>query len=153
MWCVDLRGKIEDFKNFKGRDKSRDIVGTNAVKNSLENVIYGKNYNMIRHVKHKFGAIATKKDGINFPSRLEARYYEHLLLMKKSGELLEFLRQPLFDLPGKVTYRADFIEFWKDGTVRVVDVKGMPPTEAFRIKQRMVEELYPHFKIEVVNKI
>jgi hypothetical protein len=108
---------------------------------------------MISRLKHKFGAIETKKDGIRFPSRLEARYYEHLLMMRKSGELLEFLRQPLFDLPGKVTYRADFIEFWKDGTVRVVDVKGMPPTEAFRIKKRMVEELYPHFKIEVVKKI
>jgi hypothetical protein len=115
--------------------------------------MYVKIYNMISRVKHKFGAVATEKDGIRFPSKLESRYYEKLKLLKKSGEVLEFLRQPLFDLLGKVTYRADFIIFYKDGTIRVVDVKGMPPTEAFTIKKKMVEELYPHFKIEVVKKI
>ena len=104
-------------------------------------------------IKHKFGAIAVKKDGIRFPSKLEARYYEKLKLLRKAGEVLEFLRQPLFDLPGNTTYRADFIEFWNDGSIRVVDVKGMPPTEAFKIKKRMVEELYPHITIEIVTKI
>lgn len=105
-----------------------------------------------RKIKHKYGAIRTEADGIKFPSKLEARYYQKLKLAQKSGALLFFLRQPLFDLGGGgVTYRADFIEFWKDGTVRVIDVKGMPETTAFKIKKKLVESLYP-IQINIVTK-
>lgn len=103
-------------------------------------------------IRHKYGAVACESDGIKFPSKLERRYYEKLKLLQKSGELVMFLRQPKFDLPGGVTYSADFIEFWADGTVRVVDVKGMPPTKDFLTKKRIVEDLYP-IEIEVVKTV
>jgi len=106
---------------------------------------------MFKRVKHKFGAIATKADGINFPSRLEAKYFEHLKMMKKSGELVMFLRQPKFDLGGGCTYSADFLEFHKDGTCRVVDCKGVL-TKEFIMKKKIVESLYP-IEIEVVKNI
>lgn len=103
-------------------------------------------------IKHKFGAVRDEADGIKFPSKLERRYYEKLKNLKRSGEVVMFLRQPLFDLGAGVTYRADFMEFYADGTVRVVDVKGMPPTEAFKIKKKLVEQRYP-VEIEVVKKV
>lgn len=103
-------------------------------------------------ISHKYHAQPTECDNIRFPSKLEKKYYEKLKALKKSGELIMFLRQPLFDLPGGVTYRADFIEFWKDGTVKIVDVKGMPPTEAFKIKKKLVESIYP-IEINIVKKV
>jgi len=113
---------------------------------------------MAKRFKHKFGAIRDERDGIKFPSRLEARYYDKLKLAQRSGELLFFLRQPLFDLGGGVPYRADFMEFWAPkegeecGEIRIVDVKGMPPTEAFKVKKRIVESKYP-IEIEIVRKV
>jgi len=105
-----------------------------------------------RRVKHKFGAKRATANGIKFPSKLEARYFQKLNQLVAAGEVVMFLRQPLFDLPGGNTYRADFLEFWKDGTVRVVDVKGMPETESFKIKKRLVEEAYP-VEIEIIKKV
>ena len=55
----------------------------------------------------------------------------------------------MFDLPGGVTYRADFIIFWSDGNVTIEDVKGFETSE-FKLKKKMVEELYP-INIEVVK--
>ena len=52
------------------------------------------------------------------------------------------LLQVPFHLPGGTIYRADFMEFWDDGEVRIVDVKGVE-TEAFKIKKREVEAIYP----------
>lgn len=91
---------------------------------------------------HKFGNIPTDVQGIRFQSRKEARYYENLLLARRSGDLLFLLRQAIFDLPGGVKYLIDFVEFWKDGEVRFVDVKGFK-TPTYRIKKKQVEALFP----------
>lgn len=98
---------------------------------------------------HKFRAIPTELDGIKFASRAEARYYAQLKLRQAAGEVVFFLRQTPFHLPGGVKYVADFLEFHADGTCHVVDVKGME-TAAFRAKRKQVEALYP-VRIEVVN--
>ncbi len=92
--------------------------------------------------KHKFHAKPTVADGIRFDSRKESRYYETLKLRVVAGEVVFFLRQVPFHLPGGVTYRLDFMEFWSDGTVHCVDVKGMR-TNSFIMKKKMVENLYP----------
>jgi len=105
-----------------------------------------------KQVKHKFSAKKTERDGIKFPSKLEARYYDKLKIAQKSGDLLFFLMQVPIRLPGNTIYRVDFVEFWKDGNVKFIDVKGMPPTETFKIKKRQVEQLYP-FEIIVVRKV
>lgn len=103
--------------------------------------------------QHKFKARATTRawhDGseIKFQSRKEARYYDQLQLAERSGELLFFLRQVPFHLPGGVTYRVDYQEFWTDGDVRFVDVKGHRTKEYIRAKKQ-VEALYPVEIIEV----
>lgn len=96
-------------------------------------------------IKHKYHAQITEVDNIKFGSKKESAYYSKLKLAQQSGELLFFLRQVPFDLPGGIKYRADFMCFWKDGLVEVIDVKGFM-TELARTKIAMVKDLY---KIDV----
>jgi hypothetical protein len=98
--------------------------------------------------KHKYRAIQTVNDGIKFPSKREANYYQELKLRQKAGEIVFFLRQVPFHLPGNITYRVDFQEFHSDGTIHFIDVKGKK-TKEFIMKKKMVENLYP-VEIEVV---
>lgn len=93
-------------------------------------------------VWHKFHAVRTEVQGEKFASKKEARYYQDLLLARSSGDLLFFLRQVPFHLPGGVRYVVDFAEFWRDGTVRFVDVKGYR-TDTYRVKRKIVEANYP----------
>jgi hypothetical protein len=92
--------------------------------------------------KHKFHAQPTECGGIRFPSKKEANYYGQLELAKKAGDLLFFLRQVPFHLPGGVRYVCDFLEFWKTGEVRFVDVKGFK-TPGYIAKRKIVEATYP----------
>jgi dissimilatory sulfite reductase (desulfoviridin) alpha/beta subunit len=103
-------------------------------------------------MRHKYHATPTVAAGIKFSSKLEARYYEQLLLRKRVGEVVVFLRQTPFHLPGGVRYVCDFTEFWADGSVHFVDTKGYV-TPAFRDKKKMVEEVYAPIEIEVVKRI
>ena len=90
----------------------------------------------------KYGAVPTVVDGIRFDSKAEARYYERLKLRVQSGEVLYFLRQVPFYLPGGTRYVVDFMEVHADGSIHWVDVKGVE-TQMFRLKKRQVESLYP----------
>lgn len=98
-------------------------------------------------IRHKYQAIRTECDGIKFSSKKEAAYYQKLMMVKKSGDLLFFLRQVPFHLPGKIRYIVDFVEFWSGGEVRFVDVKGLK-TSAYIRNKKMVEDLYSPVKIE-----
>jgi len=96
---------------------------------------------MIR-MRHKFNATVTELDGKKFDSKKEGKYYSELKLRKAAGEVVFFLRQVPFDLPGNVKYRVDFQEFRSDGTVHFIDVKGYKTPE-YIMKKKMVEDLYP----------
>ena len=100
---------------------------------------------------HKFKAIACQRDGINFPSKLERSYYDLLNQLQAGGQVLFFLRQVGFDLPGKKRYFADFMVFYTNGEVEVVDTKGMD-TNISKLKRDQVESIYP-IKIKVVKKV
>ncbi|MEJ8568273.1 DUF1064 domain-containing protein [Elongatibacter sediminis] len=97
---------------------------------------------------HKYNARATVVDGIRFDFQKEARYYQQLKLRQDAGEVLCFLRQVPIHLPGSTKLVVDFLEFHADGTVHVVDTKGVE-TETFKLKRRQVESLYP-FDVEVI---
>ena len=55
--------------------------------------------------------------------------------------------QEAFEKNGKkyrrIDYKADFEIHKLDGTIEVVDVKGVE-TEAFKIKKKLFEKKYPH---------
>ncbi len=100
-----------------------------------------------RYNKYKVSAPnARTRGGILFDSKKEADYYDTLLLLKKAGDVLTFLRQVKFHLPGNTLYYCDFLVFYADGKVEFVDVKGMR-TQSYKTKKRMVEELYAPIKI------
>lgn len=93
-------------------------------------------------IRHKFRNQPTEVDGVKFQSKKEASYYQQLCLARRSGDLLFFLRQVPFHLPGGVRYVVDFVEFWKSGETRFVDVKGMR-TAMYILKKKQVEALFP----------
>ncbi len=102
------------------------------------------------HPRHKFNAKPTVNDGIRFDSKLEASYYEHLKWLQHQGEVVFFLRQTAFHLPGNTKYSADFQVFYADGSVRFFDCKGHE-TKAFIRAKKQVEALYPVI-IEVIKR-
>ena len=104
---------------------------------------------MIPKQKHKYGAISVIRRGIKFPSKLEARLAAHLDLLTKAGEVIFYLRQPMFDTGGGTKYTADFQVFWKNGEISFMDAKGMLTKEFVRSKKQ-VEGLYP-VEIQVWN--
>lgn len=102
-------------------------------------------------VRHKFNAKPVKDDGFHFASKLEYRYKQKLDLMKKAGEVIFYLSQVPFRLPGGVKYVVDYQVFYADGTVDFVDLKGVM-TAMSKLKIKQVEELYP-IKITIVTKV
>jgi hypothetical protein len=105
----------------------------------------------MKSLRHKFGAVRCERNGIKFPSQLERNYYDQLVMRQKAGDVVFFLRQPAFDLPGKVKYIADFLVFNADGTAEFVDTKGKD-TAISIAKRKMVEDLYP-ITIKIVTKV
>ena len=99
-------------------------------------------------IRHKFNAKITLRDGLKFRSVKEANYYDRLKIEQKSGHVLFFIRQPKFDLPGGVTYSADFLVFYSDGTAEFIDVKGKK-TKGYIRNKKIVEALYP---IKIIEK-
>ncbi len=93
-------------------------------------------------VRHKFHAVPTLYDGRRYPSKKQAEYARMLGLRVRAGEVLFYLEEVPFRLPGNVTYRLDFLEFWANGEVHCVDTKGVR-TPVYQIKKKQVEELYP----------
>jgi hypothetical protein len=93
-------------------------------------------------MKHKFHNVPQTIDHIRFASKKEAKRYEELKLLKRSGEVLFFLRQTPFHLPGATKYLCDFTVFWSNGDITFEDVKGLK-TPTYKLKKRMIEHLYP----------
>jgi hypothetical protein len=99
--------------------------------------------------RHKFNARPTVRNGVRYASKAEARYAAALENRKRAGEVLFALEQVPIRLPGGTKYVVDFLVFEASGDVRFIDVKGVQ-TDAFKIKKREIEALYP-FEIEVVR--
>jgi len=93
-------------------------------------------------IRHKFNTQITQRDGIKFRSKKEAKYYDLLKLEQRAGNVLFFLMQTPFHLPGSVKYVVDFQVFYANGTVKFIDVKGYQ-TKMYKVKKRLVEASYP----------
>ena len=96
----------------------------------------------MKTIRHKFKNVITERDGLKFRSKKEAVFYDSLKVAQQGGHILFFHRQPKFDLPGGISYSADFQVFYSDGSVRYYDVKGFK-TKGYLRNKKMVEALYP----------
>lgn len=103
---------------------------------------------------NKYKAVRTERKDRTFASKLEAKYYDKLQILKMSGEVDFFLEQVPFRLPGGIIYRLDFMEFWapkngEPGDIIFTEVKGyMTPLAQAKIS--MVTDLYG-IKINIVK--
>lgn len=108
--------------------------------------------------RSKYGNRKTERDGIVFDSKAEARRYDELKLLERSGAISDLTLQPTFVLQpsfkrGKrtiraITYVADF-QYAENGKIVAEDCKGAK-TEVFRIKAKMFEYVYPEIELRVV---
>lgn len=111
--------------------------------------------------KTKYGSKKIEVNGIVFDSKIEANYYEHLKWLLEHKEIKSFSLQPRYLLQEafkkngrtyrKIEYIADFEIHHLDGSIEVVDVKGME-TEAFKIKKKLFEKKYPH-KLSLITYV
>ena len=113
----------------------------------------------------------TEVDGITFDSQTEAEYYEYL---KQDKSVASFEMQQEFILQNKflivngerieethkdfkkiqkanpgctiqaIKYIADFVVRYKDGSVKVIDVKGQKTVD-FKLKEKMFYYMYPQY--------
>lgn len=94
----------------------------------------------------KFGQSPCVVDYIKFPSHVHAMRYQQLKLLQKAGQILWFIREPMFDLGGGTTCRADFLIVWGSGLaygekVTVEDVTGFETPSKIR-NYKQVKALY-----------
>ena len=106
------------------------------------------------HNSGKYGAKECYINDNHFDSLMEAQYYVYLLQQVKNGAVKEFLMQEPFELQPKfvnkftgrstqsITYVADFVLFYPNDNVEVIDVKGKETPE-FKIKKKLFEYMYP----------
>ena len=109
----------------------------------------------------KYKSKKVEIDGHVFDSKIEARYYEQLKWLQEHEQILFFRLQPRYLLQEafqkngktfrKIEYIADFEVHHLDGSIEVIDVKGME-TEAFKIKRKLFEKKYPH-KLSLVTYV
>lgn len=80
-------------------------------------------------------------DGHRFDSQLEYRCCQWIELRHKAGEILWYVRQVSFSLPGGVKYRADFLAVLAKGGVEVIDAKGIL-TQACKNKLKQMKAVH-----------
>ena len=90
----------------------------------------------------KFGNKLAIVDGIEFDSIKEAAYYQFLKKELAAKRIIRFNRQvPFFiELNGKRrTYYADFVAYYPNNKIKVIDVKGFR-TETYKAKKMAVKK-------------
>lgn len=106
--------------------------------------------------------IPTEHEGIKFDSKLEAAFYDELVLRKKAGDIYDFKYHVLFELlPQKegsirnywsISYEADFVIYDREGKiVEVIDTKSehTRKDKVYRLKRRL---FYDKYGIEIIEK-
>lgn len=95
-------------------------------------------------------------DGRRYASKREAAYCEELIQLEKAGKIGGLELQKRFELLGPTgevicVYVAD-AAFWdhERDRFRVIDVKGAPETEAFKLKRKMMRA-FKGIEVEVVR--
>lgn len=108
----------------------------------------------------KFHNKKTTIDGITFDSKMESNFYIFAKQLKADGKIKDFEMQvhyevfPAFKKNGKtwrrIDYVADFVIHHFDGSIEVIDVKGVE-TDVFKLKQKMFEYKYPDLVLQTIT--
>ncbi|ACQ53698.1 DUF1064 domain-containing protein [Clostridium botulinum] len=111
--------------------------------------------------RSKYGAKKIVIDGITFDSKDEGRYYLYLKELKAKEKILNFERQPKYELQpsfkkyGKthraITYAPDFLIYHLDGSEELIDVKGTE-TQQGNMRRKMFDYKYPELKLTWVAR-
>lgn len=112
----------------------------------------------VRAKSQKYKNKKTWEDGICWDSLKELNYYKELKILQKQGLISGFARQCQFILNEGtdkdnrcISYLADFIIFYPDGTYKIVDVKGME-TPIFKQKAKLFKNKYPKLELKVLKE-
>ena len=107
----------------------------------------------------KYNSKKITVDGIAFDSKDEAKYYESLKIRKAKGEIRNFDQQPKYILMesfkknGKtyraITYTLDFCIYHNDGSVELIDVKGMA-TQQGELRIKLFHNRYRDLNLSIV---
>lgn len=91
-------------------------------------------------------------DGFKFDSKIESNYYIYLKDLKQLWVITDFKIHPTYILQNKfenkgikyhaIKYLSDFEVYYATGDVKVIDIKGMPTSDA-KLKRKMFIYLYP----------
>ena len=133
------------------------LMGTTYnVQNSTEINSKVKNESAsIQPKKSKYNSKKTKVDGIVFDSQFEADYYSNLKIRQRIGDIAGFALQPKFVLTDGegtvITYKADFIVFYKDGGNMVVECKGFE-TKDWILRQKLFMKVFPEIYLKIIKK-
>jgi len=101
---------------------------------------------------NKYAAERVEVDGLPFDSKKEARRYGDLVLLRSSGEVVQFARQVSFPLEVRTQagamrrYVADFVVLWREGTLTIEDTKGFK-TREYELKRDLFHERYAPWRI------
>ena len=101
----------------------------------------------------KYKNVNVEIDGINFDSKFEAEFYfSELQWLYAAGEITKierqkkYLLQPAFKYQDKtirsINYVADFVVTYKNGSVEVIDTKGVATPE-YLLKKKLLLYRYP----------
>ncbi|HIG0358897.1 MAG: DUF1064 domain-containing protein [Clostridium sp.] len=111
--------------------------------------------------RSKYGAKKIVIDGITFDSKDEGRYYLYLKELKAKDKILNFERQPKYELQpsfkkyGKthkaITYAPDFLIYHLDGSEELIDVKGTE-TQQGNMRRKMFDYKYPDLKLTWISR-
>lgn len=96
-----------------------------------------------------FGKGRRKQGHMN---RLESSYAQHLELLKRSGEILNYWYESVkLRLADKTFYTPDFFVMKNDCSLEMHETKGFMMDDA-NVKLKVANELYP-FKFVLVKKV
>jgi hypothetical protein len=134
------------------------IITEDGERIDIRKVDIGKIRHQQRNGGNKYGARTAEYQGVTYHSTMEAQYAAQLELQKRGKLIKDWERQikiPLI-VYGKLisTYYADFRVTHNDGTIEIIEVKGML-TEYARIKWNLFTTIYtkehPEIKITMVR--
>lgn len=95
---------------------------------------------MVRISANKYSAKRTEYDGVNYDSKMEAKWAQVLDMRMEAGEIVGWERQVTFSIgPARVRWTVDFMVYTEYGRVEIHEVKGFE-TEPFRIKKKLWKE-------------